>query len=411
MKTKNLLRKIVPLTMLLVLMIIVTISCKKKTEDATVDSNVTGYYELMMQAQLLGEADQYYNMSFTQTNGVVVGDIALNDSGTLVSGIVSGTVNNGLFNLTADLGNNIHSFSFVATLGNGAKPKMITGNVTRASGKSTASSFKANLMAIDDWHCVPNFHVNPHIFQQVSAAANPTGPPVIFVHGMDGSMHNWDTLVMNLSAEFKAKHNVYEYQYNWKDSIIINGRQLKHDVDSAGFSQAPILIAHSMGGLVSRGYIVSGGAITQLVTLGTPHLGTPLVNLINFVCIANFPGPRNMYPSDGYIQYILHHPVDIAARSKYYVIEGRMGGDWVMVQGTNTWVWKETFYASIDKTGFDLFRRLFPLYENDGLVDKSSGLFEGAAVNRPLPLQEWVDHFHLIKPNRVPQVLEYINTL
>ncbi len=399
------------LTLIIAIIAVVFSGCKKKTDDTTVDSNVTGYYELMMKSQLLGAADKYYNMSFTQINGVVAGDIELNDSGILVSGVVSGTVNNGVFNLTADLGTNVHSFSFTATLGSGSKFASIPGIVTPALLQGTQATFGASLIATDDWHCMDSLHVNPHVFRMVSSAANPTGPPVIFVHGMDGSMTNWDTIVMNLSAEFKAKHNVYEYQYNWKDSIIINGRQLKHDVDSAGFSQPPILIAHSMGGLVSRGYVVSGGAITQLVTLGTPHLGTPLVDLINFFCFANFPGPRNMYPSDGYIQYISHHPLDIAARSKYYVIEGRMGGDWIMINGTNTWVWKESYYASIDKTGFDLFRRLFPLYENDGLVDKSSGLFEGASVNRPLPLQEWVDHFHLIKPNRVPQVMEYINTL
>jgi pimeloyl-ACP methyl ester carboxylesterase len=396
MKTKTLLSKITPLAMLLGLMIIVIISCKKKTEDPVTNSNVAGHYELMMKSQTAGESDLYYNMTFTQTNGVVTGDIALNDTGVSISGTVSGNVNNGVFNLTADLGNSIHSFSFAATLSEGSSPAIISGNVTRGMAKSATASFGANLVATDDWHCVANYHVNPHIFMVVSTAANPTGPPVIFVHGMDGNMHNWDTIVMNLSAEFKAKHNVYEYQYNWKDSIIINGRQLKHDIDSAGFSQPPILIAHSMGGLVSRGYIVSGGAITQLVTLGTPHLGTPLVNLINFVCVANYPGPRNMYPSDGYIQYIKNHPLDIANRSKYYAIEGRMSGTWVMILGKNTWVWAESFYASIDKLGFHLFSKLFPLDENDGLVNK---------------LQEWVDHFNLIKPKRVPQVMEYINTL
>jgi len=93
-----------------------------------------------------------------------------------------------------------------------------------------------NLTGISDWHCLPNYNINPHVFRQVSSTPNPTGAPVIFVHGMDGDMTNRDTIVLNLTAEFKAKHNVYEYQYNCKDSILISGRQLKHDVDSAGFS-------------------------------------------------------------------------------------------------------------------------------------------------------------------------------
>jgi hypothetical protein len=38
-------------------------------------------------------------------------------------------------------------------------------------------------------------------------------------------------------------------------------------------------------------------------------------------------------------------------------------------------------------------------------------LFEGAAVNRPLPVQFWLDHFHLIKPLHATQIMQYINTL
>jgi pimeloyl-ACP methyl ester carboxylesterase len=408
MKTSSLSIKMTSVCLLLG--IILAVSCKKKTEDPAAEGNVAGHYEFMMKGQAAGDADKYYNMTFLQSNGMISGDIALNDSGSRVEGIISGTLSNGVLNFTADLGNSLHSFTFKATVGSTTRPAIISGAFTRNSGKSTADTSGGNLMSINDWRCLPNLNVNPHVFRQVSSTPNPTGAPVIFVHGMDGSMSNWDTIMLNLSAGFKAKHNVYEYQYNWKDSIIINGRQLKHDVDSAGFNLPPILIGHSMGGLVSRGYIVSGGAITQLVTLGTPHLGTPLVNLINFVCIANYPGPRNMYPSSGYIQYILNHPLDIASRSKYYVIGGRMGGDWVMIQGCLTWVWRESYYALVDKTGFDLFRTLFPLDENDGLVNKNSGLFEGASVNRPLPLQDWVDHFHLIKPNRAPRVMEYINS-
>lgn len=399
------------LTLIIAIIAVVFSGCKKKTEEPTAEGNIAGHYEFMMPGSVSGEPAKFYQMTFVQNGGAVTGDIALNDSGTLVGGTIAGTISNGVFTFHANMDNSTYTFHFRAGVGSAVKPQIITGKYVRYASLRSTDSIGGNLTGINDWHCLPNYHINQYVFRQVSSTPNPTGAPVIFVHGMDGDMTNWDTIVLNLSAEFKAKHNVYEYQYNWKDSILINGRKLKHDVDSAGFSLPPILIGHSMGGLVSRGYIVSGGAITQMVTLGTPHLGTPLVNLINFVCVANYPGPRNMYPSDGYIQYILNHPLDIANRSKYYVIGGHMGGDWVLKLGYITWVWKESYYASVDKLGFDLFRTLFPLDENDGLVNKNSALFNGASVNRPLPLQEWVDHFHLIKPGRVPQIMDYINSL
>ncbi len=393
------------------LIIMTIISCKKSSDENPADGNVSGHYELMMPGGANGEPEKFYQMTFSQKGSIVTGDIALNDSGTLVNGAIAGTLTNGVFIFHANMDNSEHTFHFRATVGSAVKPAVISGKFVRNAALRSGDSTGANLMGIGDWHCVPNYNVNAHVFRQVSSAPNPTGPPVIFIHGMDGSMTNWDTIVLNLSADFKARHNVYEYQYNWKDSIIINGRQLKHDVDSAGFSQPPILIGHSMGGLVSRGYVVSGGAITKLVTLGTPHLGTPLVNLINFVCIANYPGPRNMYPSDGYIQYILHHPLDSANRSKYYAIAGRMGGKWVLSWGSLTWTWNESYYAAVDKLGFDLFRTLFPLDENDGLVNLNSAQFHNGNVNRPLSIQDWVDHFNLIKPLRAPEVMDYINSL
>lgn len=410
--TKKLLSKILPAGMLMIAFTVATLfSCSKSADETPAVADLNGYYEFMMPGEWKGQGAKFYHLTFKQSGSIITGDAAVNDSGNLVLGVVSGSVSSGVLLLAVDMDDVTHTFSFKATVGSAVKPGIIHGKFARLLREKSSDSTAGNMLSINDWHCIPNYNVNPHVFRQVSSTPNPTGPPVIFVHGMDGSMTNWDTIVLNLSAEFKSKHNVYEYQYNWKDSILINGRQLKHDVDSAGFTQPPILIGHSMGGLVSRGYIVSGGEITKLVTLGTPHLGTPLVNLIDFVCIANYPGPRNMYPSAGYIQYILHHPLDIANRAKYYAIAGRMGGSWVMIDGALTWIWNETYYAEIDKLGFDLFLSLFPLDEADGLVNLKSAKFDGGGVNNPLDIQDWVDHFHLIKPNRAPQVMEYINSL
>lgn len=116
-------------------------------------------------------------------------------------------------------------------------------------------------------------------------------------------------------------------------------------------------------------------------------------------------------PKGRYIQLILDSPLDIANRSKYYAIEGQITGEWESTENSSFWLWHENWYSAIDKTGFALFQLLPPVPDNDGLVPVPSGQFDGGGVNNPLPLQQWVNHFHLIKPDRAPQIMDYINSL
>jgi pimeloyl-ACP methyl ester carboxylesterase len=405
-KNRSALGAMVIITAAIILMVS---GCKKKTEDQVVNGNVAGFYEFIMAGQSAGVLTKYYQITLIQNGTEVGGEISVHHVDHMVAGTIKGSVTGGTLAFSATMDLSSLSFSFSGSFDATKSPLAIEGTFTFPDKTTMQGSL---LKMLEDYHCDDGgMDINAYVFRKVVSSPNPTGPPVIFVHGMIGKMGNWDTIVMNLSAEFKAKHDVYEFQYNWKDSIIINGRILKDSVERYGLVN-PIIIAHSMGGLVSRGYIVSGGAITKLVTLGTPHLGTPLVNLINIpgLCKVNYPGPRNMYPSEGYIQKILHDPLDIAVRSKYYVIEGQLGMDTVVVHGNTTLEWKVDYYATVDKLGYQLFYTMFP-QPNDGLVPVSSGLFEGAAVNRPLPVQFWLDHFHLIKPLHATQIMQYINTL
>jgi pimeloyl-ACP methyl ester carboxylesterase len=76
--------------------------------------------------------------------------------------------------------------------------------------------------------------------------------------------------------------------YDWRRSNALAAEGLANGideaVDSVGSMAEITLIAHSMGGLVSRWYLESGRftdrpgfhAVRRLITLGTPHLGAPL---------------------------------------------------------------------------------------------------------------------------------------
>lgn len=76
--------------------------------------------------------------------------------------------------------------------------------------------------------------------------------------------------------------------YDWRKDNAVSAGVLAEHIDRAvvrhGAGVAVSLVAHSMGGLVSRYYLESGGfrqrpgfaRVARLITLGTPHLGAAL---------------------------------------------------------------------------------------------------------------------------------------
>ncbi len=376
--------------------------CKKNTSDPVTDTNIAGAWECVSENSLLH--GHYYQVELLQNATALTGEAVVRLDSNQHTGLISGSLSEGNLNLIVTFSSGALSFRFTASVTPGFVPIAILGKFYTPSlvknGKVLATDVYLR-RTVSNINC-NSLPTNPYKFTKVLSTPNPTGPSVILVHGMDATLKCWDTLIMNLSADFKLRHNVYVFQYDWKDSITINGRALRDSVAVAGLV-SPILIGYSMGGLVSRAYIASGGIITKLVTLGAPHLGTPLVSLINLLCFVNFPGPRQMYPFTGFIPNMLHNPLDIANRSKYYVIAGQMTDQ---PDATGHFQFLPAWAALIDRIGYDAFL-LFGPPPNDGLVPVNSANFDtlNVPVNRPLPLQQWVDHFNLIQPGRAPQVL------
>lgn len=87
---------------------------------------------------------------------------------------------------------------------------------------------------------------------------------------------------------FREGATLFLHPYDWRRSNALAAAGLADRIDravgSAGEETEVTLIAHSMGGLVSRYYLESGRfadrpgfrAVRRLITLGTPHLGAPL---------------------------------------------------------------------------------------------------------------------------------------
>ena len=129
--------------------------------------------------------------------------------------------------------------------------------------------------------------------------------PVVFVPGLGGSVNltvllDWRGPTLNgwdfppfvdygktfLAAFERAGYtrgvDLFVAFYDWRKTVTESATNylipwIDRACSSSGHAKVD-LVAHSMGGLVSRSYIQSDryrGDVEQLITLGTPHLGAP----------------------------------------------------------------------------------------------------------------------------------------
>ncbi len=410
MKTRHLEKSMVLLTIGIVISLT---SCKKNNTDTSQDQSIfkeTTYWECNL-AEFNPDTTRYfYLFSLTRNGNLLTGEVFVRDSSELKQGVISGLIGQDSIFITADFDLNKLDFSFKGVVEGESGQSSLAGSVM--SGLPGAGVNNELLVVVSptlDFNCPDVFPDNPSVFRKVSSSEHPKDSAVIFIHGMTGDLTHWDAVIKLLSADFKKRHDVYVYQYNWKDSIMTNGRILLDSVLAAGLTN-PIIVAHSMGGLVARAYIAKGGPLATLVALGTPHLGSPLATLVKLLCFINFPGPKDMAPESACIKSLLASTIDAQNRQKYIVFAGQMKGSFKIVNHRLKWVWAEDYYDIMDKVGFDAFV-LFKSPPNDGLVPLSSGLFEGYPVKERNPVLEWVDHKNLRNPVISTEVMDYINAL
>jgi hypothetical protein len=146
---------------------------------------------------------------------------------------------------------------------------------------------------------------------QVDTAALGTRIPVILVHGLGGSNEGWDNFLRayEQNPDWRSAFKPYSFRYSSTNAEVISdpaaprtisglGAALRdamqnfYDIPAAapafGFgNKRVIILAHSMGGLVARSMMQEhvfrdgqrgGRKVLHLITLGTPHHGTPLAD-------------------------------------------------------------------------------------------------------------------------------------
>lgn len=117
----------------------------------------------------------------------------------------------------------------------------------------------------------------------------PAAVPVVLVHGWNGKSQNLDAVRGHLKAVYGARAAVFSFDYmehntEWASRPDVAGclAEYVHEVSKV-FAQKVTVIAHSMGGLAIRyatdkalaSPALSGAQLRHVVTIDTPHLGSP----------------------------------------------------------------------------------------------------------------------------------------
>lgn len=146
---------------------------------------------------------------------------------------------------------------------------------------------------------------------QVDTAVLGTRLPVVLVHGLGGSAEGWDRFLRAYEQEpaWRSAFKPYSFRYSSSTADVLADPAAPRTISGLGaalrdamqdFHDKPtgaphfgfgtrrvIVLAHSMGGLVARSMMQEhafrdgqrgGQKVLHLITLGTPHHGTPLAD-------------------------------------------------------------------------------------------------------------------------------------
>jgi pimeloyl-ACP methyl ester carboxylesterase len=183
------------------------------------------------------------------------------------------------------------------------------------------------------------------------------------------------------------------------DEQVANVTEVLQTLQDGYGLRAPFsIMAHSMGGLVARQYIYKNpGTVASLVTLGTPHHGSPLADsfqwtgfFLNATDAVEDLKPRNVarfneeYPAEG---------TPLAFNNKMYMIRG-------VPDGTDCFGWAGELLL-----GWQILSIVHDT-GSDGLVPYHSAVINGAEHIADFP---HYDHYDLVRqPDVVKTAAEYL---
>lgn len=221
---------------------------------------------------------------------------------------------------------------------------------------------------------------------------------IILVHGWFSNPDTWEKFIpLFLTKQNVGYTKILTFGYNSSLPINDNGNILANILSTKFQNKKVDLVGHSMGGLVARAAIEnynSSQFVRNLVTLGTPHKGSPLAALRSLMGILvatdgipeyiafnmNTQGFKDLYPTSTFITNLNSNPQTTAP---YYAIaaENDACGSYQTYLGLNIpYCWPSSI--EIILAGND-----------DGVVAKSSSLGIVNNNNIGLPTELFLPNF------------------
>src|SRR4029079_17585823 len=91
----------------------------------------------------------------------------------------------------------------------------------------------------------------------------------------------FDGLFTQLTSQnYLENQDSFEFPYDWRIDVQQATLELKNKIDEIKIARGINkinLVAHSMGGLVVKGYLkeYGGDSVDKFIDIGTPHIGAP----------------------------------------------------------------------------------------------------------------------------------------
>lgn len=159
--------------------------------------------------------------------------------------------------------------------------------------------------------------------------------PILFIHGMNGTPRDFEYIINNID---RKKFQPFVYYYPTGINLNFTVDRLKYTVEKLRniykFNEL-IIIAHSMGGLVSRAFINKYKNITikKYITISTPWNGQKFAQLGKDIAPKILPAFGNMVPKSAFQQNIQNRP--LPTNLKHYLIFGYKGKSSLILDQSN----------------------------------------------------------------------------
>lgn len=215
--------------------------------------------------------------------------------------------------------------------------------------------------------------------------------PVYFVHGMSGSAYDWLFIIEHLDRE---KYQPWLVQYPSGIRLDMLKSELAQSISELQIKYNPpqtILVAHSMGGLVSRGALNELTSsdreftINKFITISTPWLGHNSASMgVNYAPVA-VPSWFDMVPGSQYLESL--YKDSFAGVLDYYLLFGfnNSGGGVFGAENTDGTVTLKSQLSSqaqdeaIEIRGFN--QTHVGILNDESIVDKLHQIFNAASLD------------------------------